>query len=429
MIKKFENFSPDDPLGVKKCAILYSNENDAVDTFKILERYNYKIYSGNLNANGKINIDKIKMLSKEWECIIYSDNNDSFSFALKAHYTFQYLDHITVRELLKRSMNIDKYKKIKNTDLDPYDEENWGWEIDESNEEKIKLKDLRNVIIRIHSRLNYDILMKKMRELGIRWSGGELCGEEDPYFDNYPDFCIRINEKGEVNYCGFNEYVSMGALKNNKFINDYDIIGNIKRIENPDVDPYGEDDWGWEKKFEKYNINESNKHPNIHFTLKRLYTVSLIDEDVDFIGFMDHLKKLFFEDKKFYLWMSNKELIIDDEEYPTFSIITRTDTLPHQKSLIGFDMMPFGFDFVMRFNDGKKVVINSEKFGDYSISNYERKFMLDVDPYGEEEWEDTYESVKDEFLSGEKSLDMMNKIPIDYYLFHTSGGNKKKIKL
>jgi hypothetical protein len=169
-------------------------------------------------------------------------------------------------------------------ELDPYNEEDWGWI--EMNESWNPDKDgFEKIIIMVKTQKEYDELMLYMEKRGYKW-GYEKATALD-YFDRYENFCIAFEGKsmGYGNYSCFN---NDNAYWGYRFVDVAEILygKKIKRISRPEIDPYEEEDWG-------YEVSESAK------TSDCVIVKVKSQEEYDILMVVLKMKK--------YCWMGSEE--------------------------------------------------------------------------------------------------------------------------
>jgi len=160
------------------------------------------VYWGGRNEGLRINHDtKIITASRRGMGKIFSDMNDLIN---------------------------SKIKRKQNLKDDPWDEENWGWEeIKENNEFNTKFSEGDRVRIRDDS--------------SFKFQAYELGGNGLGY----------IKSIANSDYNGLNYRVEWDNGHYNAYgVNDLEIFNDekkMKKIRKPDIDPWQEEDWGWEE--------------------------------------------------------------------------------------------------------------------------------------------------------------------------------------
>jgi len=112
---------------------------------------------------------------------------------------------------------------------------------------------LDNLIVKVNNIEEYQTLMNYLDKLGYHWGDNKLASSKDYFNQDYakgPGYCVRISssDRNDLGYSDLNFYKS-------STFSDYIIIDfkdlnldkNFKRVERPDVDPFNEDDWGYEE--------------------------------------------------------------------------------------------------------------------------------------------------------------------------------------
>jgi len=132
-----------------------------------------------------------------------------------------------------------KLKKIQNLEIDPYGEEDWGYE---------EIKESK--------KLKYNIGDKVIVDIGFgNWAGVifNRCLDDLDDFNSL-SYCIKFEDKHDGTHQGRYELAEYPnkidpegkcywvRKSNIKLLNK-----KLKKIERPDIDPFGEEDWGYEK--------------------------------------------------------------------------------------------------------------------------------------------------------------------------------------
>jgi len=100
-----------------------------------------------------------------------------------------------------------------------------------------------NTLIQVDTLDDYNKLMHFLEKLGYQWSN-KLPTEKN-FFGEYEQLCINVSHK-KLSYGSRRFYLQEEVFMDYKIINFKDLnISKITRIENPDQDPYGEEDWGF----------------------------------------------------------------------------------------------------------------------------------------------------------------------------------------
>jgi hypothetical protein len=150
--------------------------------------------------------------------------------------------------------------RIKNPAIDPYGEEDWGYKIEEEfiipniiDDENIK-QYLKTCSISFETEEQMMNIFNELEKMGFRvYQSGEIKHWQE--MDNYKSFL-----GGTYSDCDFLRSIASEPIyaKNNlNYYQFFNIIGKgkekYKRLENPDIDPYSEEDWGY------LTTNESRK--------------------------------------------------------------------------------------------------------------------------------------------------------------------------
>ena len=151
---------------------------------------------------------------------------------------------ISFKNFMKIVEKMSKKRRVYKPDIDPWNEENWGWEeIKESN----KIDNLKNFYIPFNTKEEMIAIAKKLHEMGyvvcnygdaVRGYGFENVFHKIYAFSKIHDFFARTNmQDSTINYktkLDFEDFMKIDIYKR-------------KRITNPDIDPWSEEDWGWEE--------------------------------------------------------------------------------------------------------------------------------------------------------------------------------------
>ena len=171
-----------------------------------------------------------------------------------------YVNNNTFKDYIKvdfKDLNLDKkYKRIENPN-DIYGEDDWGYE---EIKESLDLSSKSNYIIRIDTHEEYWEAMEFLEKLGYYWGISEPPRSHD-YFNEYENFCICTNTGNRLGYGRWGFFSNDSYYFNYEKFNWKDIISgkikNYKRIDRPDLDPYNEEDWGYEELKESLESLES----------------------------------------------------------------------------------------------------------------------------------------------------------------------------
>jgi len=143
-----------------------------------------------------------------------------------------------------------KYTKIENKELDPYDEEDWGWDVKEN--VSLDVPDaLNKTILSLKTQEEYDSAMSKLDELGYFW-GEKTKASGINYWPSYKnDFALIFMGNKYLAYATIPWCKNHDSFRNYKYIKIEDLlkikIKKYKKVNNLELDPYGEDDWGYEE--------------------------------------------------------------------------------------------------------------------------------------------------------------------------------------
>jgi len=174
--------------------------------------------------------------------------------------------------------NIKIRKKIKNLDVDTFEEEDWGY-IQENMSDKNK-KDIKKAI-KINNRILYYI--KK-----YDWDDEmkELVGEtfiKYTYIKN-KIFCKDLKINAYKIYQIIDEYHVERFIP----IDCVDIL-DLKRIKNDELDPFDEENWGWEMKESVYTNNNFQNNKNKYTKMKHLKDFKIFEESDEEIKFKNKI--------------------------------------------------------------------------------------------------------------------------------------------
>jgi len=121
----------DDILNIKDSVILYADEDDAFFIANKLHSIGYTFYRFN----------DIRELSRRWDSFVPAEDYD-FVNGRSSSVSFNDNKKISSEEIINMIGDVEKsrFVKIKRLDIDPYDEENWGWkEIKENSKFKLPI--------------------------------------------------------------------------------------------------------------------------------------------------------------------------------------------------------------------------------------------------------------------------------------------------
>ena len=299
---------------------------------------------------------------------------------------------VTIIDDLKK-FKLKKFKKIEKPDVDPYNEENWGYEeIKESlYNNTYNLREICNDYMDTIERYelsNNDLIVKYLNKLFVR--------KKVEFYRTYVTFkgdMEDITTSGMVEKVHFkeknNDYQVIFTIHGKNYSDD--MIVNIdkpvtvktKIVLSPE-DPYGEEDWSNESK-----IYESYENDIIY--------VKIINSEEDIL-LRTHLEKLGFKWKSGSLPTEKTYFNIHRKLYYVYMID------PHTKKIGGT-----GVDHKLtKLND---LIKNCESKLKIMLKNKEEKRLKykDIDPYGEEDWNNEskiYEYVTWNDNVTEKTIDL-----------------------
>jgi len=286
----------------------------------------------------------------------------------------------------------------------------------------LDLLKLPQFCIRIHNENEYIILMIELEKKGYKWLSEK--NPTDIGWTRYIEIIWINNIKKILTYSSFMFYFSDFKFEKIKLLEfeDVEIDKNhkIKKIKNLDLDPYCEEDWGY---VQENKINELFETKNVYdFKLikKRdmfpfvdyIYTFTSRD-NIEYYVTLSHNKdndsmSVKFTDKKNFIGIRNK---IKDKyvNMNNFDAINVLNTVVK----ICKDFYDENSDIIKKFTtstlDEKRLrvykYILKKYFKDWEVDSYidprgdiviECKPKInekheDVDPYGEEEWDEPYE--------------------------------------
>jgi len=285
-----------------------------------------------------------------------------------------------------------KYKKIKNPD-DPYGEEDWGWEKIEENNNFVD--NIRDYVIGYNNKDEMMSIVEKLYSIGERtWRTAESLSKSKKligffYFHNGDQaWCRTLIEDGymikERNKLTYQEFIEL--LTNKKFI----------KLKNKEIDPYDEEDWGWKeteglKKYKDFAKLNEKEEPLPFYEGDRVIVTKKKSKYYNQTGTITYLDYVDSSNPM----SSSAEVTLD------YTISGCSKTVP------------------IRLWDLEKI-------------DPVRKITKE-DPYGEEDWGDTYES----FLIKDKEHPLVNRKKIVAELndmlsgklvkFYTTLGQKREL--
>jgi len=355
---------------LKDFIITYDNYHDGIDIARKLVNLGFTISS----------YDDIITEINRWRCFKKGNRYD-FTLALSSESResindfYPEIKHINYEEFYHIIKRV-KIKKITNPTLDPYGEEDWGYE------EEI-IKENKNYCLNKRVKIKDNSKYKNQAYN----NGGNGFGIIIDYNYSPGDFEFVI--RWDNNHINLYRFKDIDILDDKKF----------KRITKPDIDPYGEEDWGYEEEIIKENmimnykrfINE-NKNNDIEndgelSSLKENnMTKSYIPDEL--IGVVDKesnweecdkiqkkLQKLFLH--KNVQFTSDRKYTYDiciDKNIKKYNIYVNNVTIIYS---------PAQNEYLMYFytNNSEYHVV-----GDKPVTILDR-IISKEDPYGEEEWD------------------------------------------
>jgi hypothetical protein len=196
----------------------------------ILKKIGFNVY----NEYEILHINRKEFNSYKWK-------DEEKHFVRSWHHVGE--DAVTYKDLLKFTSSKSKKLKIKNPELDPYGEEDWGYEIRENIKEEFIIN-IQDTIDNFFNG-NVDAFVEVMNKTYINkninyYKNGRSYGTfvVVEYTNHYDDYPVRLKmsngQHGHPDEIGFFEPLNFEK-------------GNWIKIERPDLDPYGEENWGFIK--------------------------------------------------------------------------------------------------------------------------------------------------------------------------------------
>ena len=189
-------------------------------------------YRNQAYQNGGNGIGTIK-------AVYSSAKYDADNFCLRVKWNNNHINDYRKKDVIVINKNL---KKIKNPN-DPYGEEDWGWEEIKESNEYIPSGDFA---VLVRNEKEWNDIMRKLEDWGCKWTNGNTPTSK------FYEKIIEVIWVEKTKYSE-NPMISHSDLKYYKTHSRYagpiiDITNKkYKKIEQPDVDPYGEEDWGWEE--------------------------------------------------------------------------------------------------------------------------------------------------------------------------------------
>lgn len=281
---------------------------------------------------------------------------------------FDLIDSISYKKRMKKREELN----LKMKDIDPYGEENW--DINENNKEYKTFDDL----VFVEQKYLWDALIKAGRfkhppmharmTFDNDWSVSVLFG--DMYYSN-----------------GINTYEIMAQNQKGNYIYDNDVKGYLtkdqitkemieiqkikpaKRIYTPE-DPYGEEDWEInESKRNKFHVGDT-----VYFLSRYTLFHDFQGENVISDILIDNHYDLWYEVKgrdKTIRWISADELYSNKEEYEKEKLKKEIEIKKEK-------------EYIVKKDEEKRRKIEKKE----EEKRRKIEIMKDVDPYGEEDWDD-----------------------------------------
>lgn len=250
-------------------------------------------------------------------------------------------------------------KRIENPELDPYGEEDWGYEdIKESKnqETRIMFKDL----LMSSFGGDYDIMIDWLNDNWKRkhvyfidrdnsvYKNSDSWWVVDYYSETKSHDCVNVSmTNGQCGHASGLIYLDEIELPKNKF----------KRIENLELDPYGEEDWGFEE------IIDEN------------YTIIQDEDPPEWIS-MRGLEKTISPGDRIEHWCFGYGTVLKNyKQRGVLKIRFDLDTVGYKEIRPDVVVPPMS------------IKIDNDKLKDRLKRIEDLKFkMKDIDPYGEEDW-------------------------------------------
>ena len=249
----------------------------------------------------------------------------------------------------------DKRTKIKRPDIDPYDEEDWGY-VQESINPESRFKEMSAILF--NNKSEHDSLMIELEKDGYVWADGKQTPptQKNHFFD-YNNRVIYLKKNGIISCSRLSFYEENDEFKNKYTLIKYNIDKKYKKITHPDIDPFDEEDWGYVQE----NLDE------------KLNSLTLMGVYRKFDGgrekVLNYLKKELCGNLVEFTYYGEEILIgkkvvsvVDDIEFPSH------------------------FIFVCDGKNYTKVDLEKEIIYFPSGKKYKKITHPDIDPFDEEDW-------------------------------------------
>jgi len=365
-------------------SISYSNWKEMRDIFNVLLDLKFTIY----NVMG---------IRKEIECGCMTQSYNSFTNDVR-HYDFcrsSLKDGTLTYDEFMKIIGSKKIKKIENPVEDPYGEEDWGWKIEESFGDDAKEK----FIVRILSPADLDIIMMFLQDRGYTWADGDSLTSSlyaSGIFRIKVGECLRVGamycennkkpkivKKGQFDFYTEHkdDYLGFHFTDSQDFIKMF-VDKKYKRIEQPDIDPFGEEDWGWK-------IEENVEYEET-IMFKDLYNIfDDYDAMIRYLNEFENNKRVYFigEDGIYYK---------DDIKGSSWRVVEYISTSDIKRVLVKMSNGQTGNAIGLTYLDPTTL-----------YRKYKKIEKPEIDPYGEENWgfveiKESFEDNPEEFEVGDE---------------------------
>jgi len=215
-----------------------SDEQEYNYLMDYLEEMNYRWSDG--NRARFFSFDNKNYYIYVLKGIIYHSEEDTYNRYLNGIDKWDFGG--TVPELIHIS-DLKKGKRILNLEDDPWGEENWEWE--EIKENK-KLNDFKENGIRFKNVEEMKEIATILKELGYEVYNYDVIMSDTNTF-NYGGYVWGVDNIEAFSRCGWVNTRLDNALSYGDFISIAKGEKRKKRKINPEDDPWGEENWGWEE--------------------------------------------------------------------------------------------------------------------------------------------------------------------------------------